>query len=322
MITIGIAGGTGYTAGELLRILTLHPHVQIKFVHSTSQTGTPISAVHTDLTGDTDIIFSNEIVDVDVLFLCLGHGISAEFLNKNKISAHTRVIDLGSDFRTVPQHEERYFVYGLPEINRTAICNAHDIANPGCFATAMQLALLPLAVRGLLGGEVHINGITGSSGAGRTHSETTHFSYRSSNVSVYKPFVHQHLAEVQQTLRQHNGNKDFELCFVPIRGNFVRGIFMTIYMACTLSEDEIISLYSRFYEEQCFVHLVHRNISVKDVVGTNKCLLQVQKIGGRVFITAAIDNLVKGASGQAVQNMNLMCGLPEATGLRLRSLGL
>jgi N-acetyl-gamma-glutamyl-phosphate reductase len=317
-IKIGIVGGTGYTAGELLRILIRHPQANIRFVYSTSQAGQAVSAVHTDLVGDTDLVFTDKITDVDVLFLCLGHGLSADFLDKNNIPPHTRIIDLGNDFRTNPQYGTRHFVYGLPEINKADISIAHNIANPGCFATAMQLALLPLATQKLLHGEIHINGITGSSGAGRTLADTSHFSYRDNNVSVYKVFTHQHLAEVRQTLQKCNGNTDFELCFVPVRGNFVRGIFATLYTACSLSEDKLIDLYLSFYKEAPFVHIAPQSISLKSVINTNKCLLQVQKIGGRAFITAAIDNLLKGASGQAVQNMNLMFDLPETTALQLK----
>ena len=321
MINIGIAGGTGYTAGELLRILINHPQANIKWIHSASQAALPVSAVHTDLAGETDLVFTNRTADADVVFLCLGHGLSAEFLRRENILPPTRIIDLGSDFRTSPQCGERQFVYGLPEANRADICQASSIANPGCFATAIELAVLPLAVRRLLHGEVHIHAITGSSGAGRSLAETSHFSYRCGNVSVYKPFAHQHLAEVRQTLEGCGGG-DFDLCFVPVRGGFVRGIFASIYTACPLAEDELNDCYSTFYKKEPFVHIVQHSVSLKDAVNTNKCVMQVQKIGGRAFITAAIDNLLKGASGQAVQNMNLMFGLPETTGLKLKGAGM
>jgi N-acetyl-gamma-glutamyl-phosphate reductase len=322
MVTIGIVGGTGYTAGELLRILINHPQVQIMFVQSASQAGKQVCSVHSDLAGDTELVFSDKITDTDVLFLCLGHGVSVDFLSKNNISPQTRIIDLGSDFRINGCYCMRNFVYGLPEINKNKIRLAQNIANPGCFATAMQLALLPLSAHKMLCGEIHINAITGSSGAGRALSETSHFSYRTGNISVYKPFTHQHLAEVQQTLLACNENNNFELCFIPVRGNFVRGIFASIYLGTSLSQGELIELYSKFYEHQPFVHIATHDISLKDVVNTNKCLLRVQKIGQRAFITAAIDNLLKGASGQAVQNMNLMVGLPESMGLNLKPLGL
>ncbi|GHT67156.1 N-acetyl-gamma-glutamyl-phosphate reductase [Bacteroidia bacterium] len=323
MITIGIVGGAGYTAGELLRILIGHGSSKVEFVHSTTQAGQPVSAVHTDLTGDTDLIFTDALTKVDVLFLCLGHGLSADFLKQNSISDRTHIIDLGNDFRVNAQCGERHFVYGLPEINKEKICTAHNIANPGCFATAIQLALLPLAQQKLLRGEVHIHGITGSTGAGRGLSETSHFSYRNNNLSVYKPFTHQHLAEVNNTLSQINGSNGFELNFIPVRGNFTRGIFATLYTPTHLSEDELLHWFTTFYKDQPFVHICQpgQNVSLKDVINTNKCLLQVQKINGKALITSVIDNLVKGASGQAVQNMNLMFGMPETAGLQLKSIG-
>jgi N-acetyl-gamma-glutamyl-phosphate reductase len=244
IITIGIAGGTGYTAGELIRLLLRHPRAAIRFVHSASHAGASVCSVHTDLAGDTDMVFSDAIQDVDVLFLCLGHGISANFLTKFNISAATKIIDLGSDFRTQPIFGNRNFVYGLPELNKETIAHAYSVANPGCFATAIELALLPLAAHGMLHGGVHISAITGSSGAGRALSETTHFSWRADNVSVYKPFEHQHLAEIYQTLHACGHDADFELCFIPMRGNFVRGIFAAIYTDCMLSEDALTDLYS------------------------------------------------------------------------------
>lgn len=322
MIAIGIVGGAGYTAGELLRILIGHPQAEVKFVHSASNAGNAVSAVHRDLLGETDLRFTGELTDVDALFLCLGHGLSADFLQKNSIAARAKVIDLGNDFRVSPTScGERSFVYGLPEMFRAQIRAAGNIANPGCFATAIQLALLPLARRKLLRGEVHVSAITGSTGAGRSLSETGHFSYRSNNLSIYKPFTHQHLAEIGKTLRAAQGGDIPEVSLIPVRGCFTRGIFASLYTECDLSGEEAVGLYEEFYEAHPFTVVSDREISLKEVINTNKCLLHVQKIGKKLLITSAIDNLVKGASGQAVQNMNLMFGLDEATGLRLKPSG-
>jgi N-acetyl-gamma-glutamyl-phosphate reductase len=323
-IKIGIIGGTGYTAGELLRILLNHPYAEVEFVYSSSNSGAAVSLMHTDLIGDTDLRFTNGTKPVDVLFLCLGHGISREFLSNNRFDGNTKVIDLGNDFRidTVfdAGEQSRNFVYGLPEINKRQIVEAQNIANPGCFATAIQLALLPLASANLLTGEVHINAITGSTGAGRSLSETTHFSYRDNNLSVYKAFTHQHLKEINRTLKQVQGNLP-ELNFIPLRGDFTRGIFAVLYTECDRNEDEIVKLYKDFYAAHPFTHVSDKTVSMKDVVNTNKCLLNVGKHGNKVLVTSIIDNLIKGASGQAVQNMNLMCGLDEDCGLRLKSSG-
>ncbi|MDR0711838.1 MAG: N-acetyl-gamma-glutamyl-phosphate reductase [Prevotellaceae bacterium] len=318
-LSIGIVGGAGYTAGELLRILVGHPQAEVKFVHSTSNAGNAVSAVHGDLLGETGLRFTDKLANVDVLFLCLGHGLSADFLQKNSISGHTKVIDLGNDFRVAPTTcGERTFAYGLPEIFRDQIRTAGNVANPGCFATAIQLALLPLAQGGLLQSEVHVNATTGSTGAGRSLSETGHFSYRSNNLSIYKPFTHQHLGEIGKTLKKVQGGSLPEISLIPVRGGFTRGIFATLYTECELSGEEANDLYEKFYEHHPFTFVSNREVSLKEVVNTNKCFLRVQKIGKKLLITSAIDNLVKGASGQAVQNMNLMFGFDEAAGLRLK----
>jgi N-acetyl-gamma-glutamyl-phosphate reductase len=325
-LKIGITGGTGYTAGELLRILINHPYADIEFVYSVSNPGTPVSRTHTDLFGDTGLCFTNELKPVDVLFLCLGHGISREFLSNNHLDRHTKIIDLGNDFRidTVFTSGEttRNFVYGLPEINRQQIINAQNIANPGCFATAIQLALIPLAATNRLNNDVHINAVTGSTGAGRALSETSHFSYRENNMSIYKPFTHQHLNEINKTVEQIQGCVP-ELNFIPVRGNFTRGIFASVYTECpeSDSEDSIVGLYKDFYSAHRFVHVSDRPVNLKDAVNTNKCLINIGKYRNKILVTSVIDNLIKGASGQAVQNMNLMCGLDEDCGLRLKPSG-
>ena len=324
-ITIGIVGGAGYTAGELLRILLFHPNADIKFVFSTSNAKQPVAAVHTDLEGDTDMLFSGEVSPVDVVFLCLGHGISREFLTTHPFDKSTKVIDLGNDFRLDGVFEDkgftRSFIYGLPELHKDEIVKANDIANPGCFATAIQLSLLPLAANGLLNNELHINATTGSTGAGRSLSATTHFSYRNNNLSTYKVFSHQHLGEIKKTLLQLKGSELPELNFVPQRGNFTRGIFSTIYTHCGVSEEEAIELYRSYYKNHPFTHVTDRAINMKDTVSTNKCLINIKKYDSKLLVTAAIDNLLKGASGQAVQNMNLMFGLDEGCGLQLKPTG-
>ncbi|MDR2906730.1 MAG: N-acetyl-gamma-glutamyl-phosphate reductase [Bacteroidales bacterium] len=319
-ITVGIVGGAGYTAGELIRILLNHPHATINFVHSTSHAGHPVYAVHRDLLGDTELRFTDAISDVDVIFLCLGHGLSAEFLDKYKIAEHTRIIDLSSDFRIQPAYQNRNFVYGLPEIFKDEIARAKNVANPGCFATAIQLALLPLAQKDLLNDDVHVNALTGSSGAGRGRSDTTHFSYRENNISIYKAFTHQHLGEINKTLTTAQKGKSVNLNFIPMRGDFTRGIFATVYTKCDLPKDEIVALYTKYYEIHPFTHISKQEISMKEVINTNKCMLHIDKHGDNVLITSIIDNLIKGASGQAIQNMNLMFGLLENEGLKLKSI--
>jgi N-acetyl-gamma-glutamyl-phosphate reductase len=323
-LKIGITGGTGYTAGELLRILLNHPYAEVEFIYSVSNPGAAVTSVHTDLLGDTDLCFTDELKPADVVFMCLGHGISRKFLSNSHFNKQTKIIDLGNDFRVDTVFdtgtESRNFVYGLPEINRQQIAEARDIANPGCFATAIQLALIPLASANLLRGEVHINAITGSTGAGRSLSETSHFSYRENNISVYKPFTHQHLGEINKTLKQIQGNVP-ELNFIPIRGNFTRGIFASLYTECTENESDIVQLYRDFYAPHPFTHVVDRPLSLKDAVNTNKCLLNIVRHGSKILVTGVIDNLIKGASGQAIQNMNLMCGFEEDCGLRLKPSG-
>jgi N-acetyl-gamma-glutamyl-phosphate reductase len=320
-LKIGIVGGAGYTAGELLRILITHPCVDVEFVYSASSPGQSVSHKHTDLFGDTDLCFTNKLKPVDVLFMCLGHGISREFLSDNYLDEHTKVIDLGNDFRIDAVFgKSRNFVYGLPEINREQIVEAQNIANPGCFATAIQLALIPLASANLLNNEVHINAITGSTGAGRSLSETAHFSYRENNISIYKAFTHQHLKEINKTLKQIQGSIP-ELNFIPVRGNFTRGIFASLYTECTEDENSIVKLYKDFYASHPFTHVADKALSLKDVVNTNKCLLNINKHENKILITSIIDNLIKGASGQAVQNMNLMYGFEEECGLRLKPSG-
>ncbi|MDR0687303.1 MAG: N-acetyl-gamma-glutamyl-phosphate reductase [Prevotellaceae bacterium] len=322
-ISIGIIGGSGYTAGELLRILAGHPQAEVTLAYSTSNAGSEVSAVHGDLLGEIDLRFTDKLVNVDALFLCMGHGLSADFLQKSSIASRTKVIDLGNDFRVNPTaHGERNFVYGLPEIFREQIRTAGSVANPGCFATAIELALLPLAQGKLLQSEVHVHAITGSTGAGRSLSEAGHFSYRSGNIAIYKPFTHQHLGEIGKTLTAVQGGSLPEISFIPVRGCFTRGIFATLYTECDFSGEEINELYKEFYKNHPFTFVSDREISLKEVVNTNKCFLHVQKAGRKALITSAIDNLVKGASGQAVQNMNIMFGLDEAMGLRLKPSGL
>lgn len=322
MIKAGIVGGTGYTAGELIRLLIFHPDVSISFIYSTSMPGEPITSVHKDLVGDTKLQFSGEVSnDIDVLFLCMGHGNSGTFLDENPIPEQVNVIDLSRDFRLAKTsvYENRTFAYGLPELNKKTISNSDNIANPGCYATAIQLALLPLANETLLQNEVHIHGITGSTGAGQSPQDTTHFSWRNNNVSIYKAFSHQHLDEIKQSLRSLQSSFDLPINFLPVRGNFSRGIFTTAYLDIDLSVDEARSLYHDFYSSAPFTHVSSDPIDLKQAVGTNKCILHLQKNDGKLLITSIIDNLLKGASGQAVQNMNLMFGLDETTGLNLKS---
>ena len=318
MIKVGIIGGAGYTAGELIRILIHHPEVEIAFVQSNSQAGILVSNVHTDLEGDFFKVFSNDMPIVpDVLFLCSGHGRSRDFLFKNDISKKTKIIDLSSDFRL--KENTNSFIYGLPELNRNKIKSANKIANPGCFATAIQLALLPLAKNNLLVNEVHIHAITGATGAGQKPVDTTHFSYRSNNVSIYKPFSHQHLSEINESILHVQNGFDKKINFIPVRGNFSRGIFASVYTECNLSEQKIKGTFQDFYQDHPFVKITENNPSLKQVINTNKCLLFLEKHGDKIFIISLIDNLLKGASGQAVQNMNLMFDLPETTGLQLKA---
>ena len=318
MIKAGIIGGAGYTAGELLRILIFHPQVEITFVHSTSNAGNPISEVHTDLVGEIDGTFSDTLdLDVEVLFLCMGHGKSKEFLEANPIPDTIKIIDLSRDYRL--KADAQSFVYGLPELNKNDIEDTNYLANPGCFATAIQLALLPLAEARLLQSDIHVNAITGSTGAGQKPMATTHFSWRNNNVSIYKAFTHQHLGEIFQSVQQLQPSYDKGIHFIPVRGNFSRGIFANLYTDCDLNESEVIYLYEHFYDNDPFVHITAQPPSLKQVVNTNKCIIHIEKHGDKVLVTSMIDNLVKGASGQAVQNMNLMFGLEEREGLGLKS---
>ncbi|OYX81990.1 MAG: N-acetyl-gamma-glutamyl-phosphate reductase [Flavobacteriales bacterium 32-34-25] len=324
MIKVGIIGGSGYTAGELIRILMFHPNAQLDFVYSTTNAGKPLSVAHHDLLGDIEMNFTDVInPDVDVLFLCLGHGKSISFLENNKFSDNTKIIDLGNDFRLTKDKDfnGKSFVYGLPELNKTDIKNANYIANPGCFATAIQLALLPLAADGLLTEDVHINATTGSTGAGVGLAATSHFSWRNNNFSHYKVFEHQHLGEINQSINQLQADYSDELIFIPNRGDFPRGIFATLYTKSEESLEDLVAKYEAFYADQPFVTVTTTNINMKQVVQTNKCIISLLKKGNRVLITSIIDNLLKGASGQAVQNMNLMFGLEETTGLHLKPSG-
>jgi len=321
MINVGIIGGSGYTGGELIRLLIQHPQVEIKFVYSTTRAGTKVSATHTDLLGQTELLFSDEVDhNIDLVYLCLGHGNSTKFLQKHPFSKATKIIDLSNDFRLEANSSfgGKDFVYGLPELNRDKIKKAKYIANPGCFATAIQLALLPLAKANLLDKEVHVNATTGSTGAGVGLSPTTHFSWRENNMSHYKAFTHQHLGEINESLKHLQKDKG-KLLFIPNRGNFARGIWVTAYTHFKGSESEAINLYKDYYKEAPFTQLSEEPIALKQVVNTNYCHLHVIVHDEMILIASAIDNLLKGASGQAVQNMNLMFGFPEKEGLQLKS---
>jgi N-acetyl-gamma-glutamyl-phosphate reductase len=312
---IGILGGAGYTGGELLRLLLNHPMANIAFVQSTSQQGKAISDIHTDLVGDTHMRFVSEPADVDILFLCTAHGESSKFLSSYKPAANTKIIDLSQDHRV----GETGFVYGLPELNNKQLSSASKVANPGCFATAIQLALMPLAHAHLLQNDIHISGTTGSTGAGQALSHSSHFSWRNSNMGVYKAFEHQHLAETIQSLKQLQPEFDAPIHFIPHRGSFTRGILVSVYTTCPLNSQMAVDLYSNYYTTSPFVHISKAPVDLKQVVNTNKCLLHIEKHGTNLLITSVIDNLLKGASGQAVQNMNLLFGWPEKTGLHLKA---
>ena len=321
MITVGIIGGAGYTAGELIRILLNHPNAEINFVFSTSNAGNALSAVHQDLVGNTNLHFTNTInPEVDIVFLCLGHGNSKKFLQENKFSKNTKIIDLSNDFRLTPDavFEEKEFIYGLPELNKDAIKKANYVANPGCFATAIQLAILPLAQAGLIKDDIHVNAVTGATGAGTSLSSTTHFTWRDNNFSYYKPFTHQHLGEINQSIDQLQSSFKNEVIFMPNRGNFSRGIFVTMYTAFDGSVEDGSNLFNAFYKDAEFTFVSKQNVHLKQVVNTNKCLIHVHKHKNKLLITSCIDNLLKGASGQAVHNMNLMFGLEEKEGLQLK----
>lgn len=319
-VKIGIVGAAGYTGGELIRILIHHPNAEIVFAQSTSNGSKPVYKVHTDLIGETDLHFSEDFTDsgIDVLFLCSGHGQSKKFLEEHSINNHIKIIDLSQDFRIEDPNHSRSFTYGLVEADRDAIRKAENIANPGCFATCIQLGLLPLGKSGMLNSEIHITAITGSTGAGQKPTSTSHFSWRNNNISVYKAFEHQHLLEIGQSLRRWQPDFNQEVNFIPVRGNFTRGILASMYLDSDLSEKELLDLFQSYYRTSPFVTVSDENIDVKQVVNTNKGLLYVEKHGKKAFILSAIDNLVKGASGQAVQNMNLMFGLDETAGLYLK----
>lgn len=319
---VGIIGSTGYVAGELLRCLLHHPEVSIDFLYSHSEPGKKVGEIHQDLM-DVELRFTNKInKEVEVLFLCLGHGNSKKFLTEYQFSKHTKIIDLSNDFRLTKDanFQDKNFVYGLVEAHKQKIKKAQYIANPGCFATAIQLALLPLAKAHLITDEIHVNALTGSTGAGQSLSANSQFSWRTQNISIYKAFQHQHLNEIHETLKGLQESYSGDLNFLPLRGNFTRGIFASVYMKhSSLSEKELIQLYQAYYRNSPLVLISSENIHLKQVVNTNKCVLQVQKIEGKILITSIIDNLLKGAAGQAIQNMNLLVGLPENTGLQLKA---
>ena len=325
MIKIGILGAAGYTGGELIRVLLGHPEAQIIFANSESNAGNLVSDVHEGLIGDTDLRFCSEMPfeNVDVVFFCFGHGKSKQFLSEHTIPANVKIIDLAQDFRIKGDHD---YVYGLPEINKNDIAKATHIANPGCFATAIQLALLPAAYQNLLKEDVSVNAITGSTGAGQKPGATTHFSWRNNNLSIYKPFQHQHIAEIRQSLKQVQGYLEASIDFIPYRGDFARGIFCTAVVrlpeGCDVDTslfNDIVEAYREFYANAAFTHYTDKPIDLKQVVNTNKCLVHCEQYGNKMLITSAIDNLLKGAVGQAVQNMNIMFGIDETAGLRLKA---
>lgn len=320
LIKVGIVGAAGYTAGELIRLLLNHPVAEIVFAHSESNAGNAVTDVHAGLYGETDLHFTDQLPfeEVDVVFFCFGHGKSTQFLAEHYIPADVRIIDLAQDFRLA--NDEHDYVYGLPELNALQLQGAQHIANPGCFATCIQLALLPLAAAGLLDGDVMVNAITGSTGAGVKPSATTHFSWRSGNMSIYKAFEHQHVPEILQSLHKLQPSFDGAIDFIPYRGDFPRGIFCTAVVRQEVELEQVTRLYKEFYADAVFTHYVDRPIDMKQVVGTNKCLVHVDVHGDKILVTSCIDNLLKGASGQAVQNMNLMFGLEENCGLQLKSL--
>jgi len=321
MINVGIVGGAGYTGGELLRILLAHGDAELVFVHSNSNAGNKLYQVHQDLIGYSELDFTNELKydQIDVLFLCLGHGDACVFLENNPVPQGVKVIDLSTDFRH--KREGNDFVYGLPELNKEKIQEGQRIANPGCFATCIQLGLLPLAAAGLLQEEVHVSAITGSTGAGQKLSPTSHFSWRNNNMSIYKAFEHQHLKEIGESMEQLQDGFDKAINFVPFRGDFTRGIIASIYMTTAVSEEKAIQLYKEYYQDHTFTHVVDTNPHLKQVVNTNNGIVYVKKYGDKLHIISMIDNLVKGASGQAVHNMNLLFDLDERAGLNLKPSG-
>ena len=330
LVSVGILGAAGYTGGELIRLLLNHPEAEIVFANSESNAGNPVADVHEGLIGDTDLKFTSEMPfnDVDVVFFCFGHGKSEQFLKEHDVPAHVKIIDLAQDFRIKGEHD---YVYGLPEIHKEQVANAMHVANPGCFATCIQLGLLPAAKMGIINDDVAVNGITGSTGAGQKPGATTHFSWRNNNMSTYKLFTHQHLHEICQSLNEvspvespvigspiDDGGKA-SIDFIPYRGDFARGIFVTSVIKTDVEGEDIIKFYKEFYKDAAFTHYVDKAIDLKQVVNTNKCLVHCDKFGNKLVVTSAIDNLLKGAVGQAVQNMNIMFGLPEDCGLRLKA---
>jgi len=325
-IRAGIVGGAGYTGGELIRLLIHHPYVAVSFIHSRSNAGNAVSSVHQDLIGETDLKFTSELSeDIDVLFLCVGHGEAKKFLEATEISDNIRIIDLSQDFRLAKysKFNTKEFVYGLPELNKDKIKSAQNIANPGCFATSIQVGLLPLAKAGLLE-DIYTTGITGSTGAGQSFSATSHFSWRANNIQAYKTLNHQHLKEIHQSLHQlqnsfSENSENGALSFVPWRGDFARGIFVSSTITCDWKIEKLITLFQDFYKDHPFTFLSQQEIFLKQVVNTNKCVIQLEKVGTKLVIHSAIDNLLKGASGQAVQNMNLMFGIDECAGLNLKA---
>lgn len=330
MIRVGILGAAGYTGGELIRLLVNHPDVEIVFANSESNAGNDVTDVHEGLYGDTNLKFTSELPfnDVDVLFFCFGHGKSEQFLSEHNIPDNVKIIDLAQDFRWKPKEvvstqkptaNVHDFIYGLPEINREEIKKNHHLANPGCFATCIQLGLLPAAKLGILKGDISVNAVTGATGAGVKPGSTKHFAWRDNNVSTYKVFSHQHLTEIRQSLTQVQGSLDAHIDFIPYRGDFPRGIFATEVVHTDMDIDKIVSGYKSFYEDAAFTHYVDKELDLKQVVNTNKCLIHCEKIDGKLFVTSCIDNLLKGAVGQAVQNMNIMFGIDEREGLRLKA---
>ena len=317
-VSVGIIGGAGYTGGETIRLLLNHPNAELVFVHSRSNAGNPLHSAHPDLIGETSLTFTDAIQqDVDVIFLCLGHGESKKFLQENKIAVDINIIDLSQDFRLGDTLPGREFVYGLPEVNRAMIKSANNIANPGCFATTIELGLIPLAKAGLLK-ETYTTGITGSTGAGQKLQDTTHFTWRANNISAYKTLTHQHIKEINRTLLQLQPTFSGEVNFIPWRGDFARGIYVSSCVSVTASLEELRKLYQDFYQGDPFTFVSDKMIDLKQVVNTNKCLIALEKEKDKLVIHSVTDNLLKGASGQAVQNMNLMCGLEEVAGLKLK----
>ena len=329
MVKVGILGAAGYTGGELIRLLINHPEAEIVFANSESNAGNLVAEVHEGLYGETDLKFTAEMPfdQVDVIFFCFGHGKSEAFLKEHNVPENVKIIDLAQDFRLAPEtvvatqqptpaaHD---FVYGLPEINESKIAVAQHVANPGCFATCIQLGLLPAAKMGLINSDVSVNAITGSTGAGQKPGATTHFSWRNNNMSIYKAFNHQHVPEIRESLKQTQGYLDAAIDFIPYRGDFARGIFATMVVKTKVALEEIVRMYEEYYAKDSFVHIVDKNIDLKQVVNTNKCLIHLEKHGDKLLIISCIDNLLKGASGQAVHNMNLMFNLEETVGLRLK----